>query len=360
MSLGLAMQEVQILKEQIKLNCNISDARYWGYYSICGLLMRLRELYRNEHQLKPWDRIDNISIGRWIEKREALWHELENTNLRPLHLEHSVFDPFDSQSITESLGKNNLVYGAGIALYGKPSFFLARADKKEEIQGFVVYYTSKELCRDLSASSAMQQANAIYIRKEPLLYKLWSKYLELRGRRFGGALSEAFSSYNISSETEPDRVKGILPDILNDITDILLYHEIAEAHESDDLKRWSELLQSIDDLKTELYLRTLKDIIADTSESGPIKKIVETENERLLNFYIVLSERSHRSIAPEIINAYQRFKESSSWDIIEETRQTLYSKAKNWYKRILSIWQETNNKEQIKGLINDLSVQGLS
>ncbi|NOX20123.1 MAG: hypothetical protein GXO99_02515 [Nitrospirae bacterium] len=353
------MQEVQILKEQIKLNCNISDARYWGYYSICGLLMRLRELYRNEHQLKPWDRIDNISIGRWIEKREALWHELENTNLRPLHLEHSVFDPFDSQSITERLGKNNLVYGAGFALYGKPSFFLARADKKEEIQGFVVYYTSEELCRDLSASSAMQQANAIYIRKEPLLYKLWSKYLELRGRRFGGALSEAFSSYNISSETEPDRVKGILPDILNEITDILLYHEIAEATESEDLKEWSALLQSTNNINTELYLRALKDIIADTSDYGPIKKIVETENERLLNFYIVLSERTHRTITPEIINAYQRFKESLVWNIIEEARQTLYFKSKAFYKRLIALWKETQDQEKIKGLIKDLSIQGL-
>jgi hypothetical protein len=42
----------QLLKT-IKLNCHISDARYWGYFSICGLLMRMLDLYRSENGLKP-------------------------------------------------------------------------------------------------------------------------------------------------------------------------------------------------------------------------------------------------------------------------------------------------------------------
>ena len=42
---------------QVKANCDIADAQSWGYYSICGLLMRLRELYRAEHCLMPWEEI---------------------------------------------------------------------------------------------------------------------------------------------------------------------------------------------------------------------------------------------------------------------------------------------------------------
>ena len=355
----MVMQEVQALKEQIKLNCNISDAKYWGYYSICGLLMRLRELYRNEHHLKPWERIDSEGIGNWIEKREALWQELEGCSIRPLRIGHKSYDPFDSKTLTEVLNSDNLVYGAGLSLQGKPTFFLAHNDKTIEINGYIVHYTSDELCRDLSASTAMQQAEFIYIRKDPLLYKLWNKYLELRGRRFGGALSEAFSLYGITQNTDPESVKKTLPEIIEDITDILLFHEIAEAKEAEDSEAWLQLLQAADDLKVELYLRSIKDIIADTSDEGPLKMIIETGNERLLNFYIVLTERIHRSITPDIMNAYHRFKESSRWEFIETTRQQLYTKALNWYRKAITSWKRNKDNKEIKQLANELSVQGL-
>jgi hypothetical protein len=42
----------------IKRNCNISDAKYWGFYSLCGLLLRLRELYRSEKGMRPWERVN--------------------------------------------------------------------------------------------------------------------------------------------------------------------------------------------------------------------------------------------------------------------------------------------------------------
>jgi len=34
--------DIKKLIDQIKFNCNLSDARFWGYYSICGLLLRMR------------------------------------------------------------------------------------------------------------------------------------------------------------------------------------------------------------------------------------------------------------------------------------------------------------------------------
>ena len=63
---------------QVRHNCLVSDAVYWGYYSTCGLLLRLREQYRFEAGLSPDDPVDNKAIGAWIEKRETRWQELDS------------------------------------------------------------------------------------------------------------------------------------------------------------------------------------------------------------------------------------------------------------------------------------------
>ena len=59
------------LENDIKFNCDVSDAQYWGYFSVCGLLMRYRDLYRSEKGIKPWAEINHQDIGAWIENKEA-------------------------------------------------------------------------------------------------------------------------------------------------------------------------------------------------------------------------------------------------------------------------------------------------
>ncbi len=349
------MLDVQSLKDQIKHNCNISDATYWGYYSICGLLMRLRELYRSEHQMMPWDRINNTDISPWIEQRERLWQELDGRDFGKLNIDSVEIDPFDADIIQKSISEYNLVYGAGYSFFGKPTFFLAEAEGFEKLNGYSVYYTFRELCRDLSSHPAMQKANTIYIRREPLLAKLWSKFLELKGRRFGGALKEAFSSYGLGGDTSLPVVKDTLIRISYEITDILVYHEIAEAKESFEIQVWLKILSRCNDLKVEFYLRTLKDIIADTSPHGPLKRIINEEDERLLNFYIILSERVHRTVAPEIINAYQTFKTHKDWKRFDEIRYTVYQKLSNAYNKIITVWRDTEDHGEVSRLIENIN-----
>jgi len=54
------MLDIETLIYTIKRNCNISDARYRGFYSPCGFLLRLRELYRIEKGIKSRERISQI------------------------------------------------------------------------------------------------------------------------------------------------------------------------------------------------------------------------------------------------------------------------------------------------------------
>ena len=95
--------DLERLIEQVKLNCNISDAKFWGYYSICGLLMRFRELYRHEESAAPWKGIPQELISEWIASREAQWKDLEDKELLPLEIDGKIYDPFEVDGVNRIL-----------------------------------------------------------------------------------------------------------------------------------------------------------------------------------------------------------------------------------------------------------------
>ncbi|MGA2402714.1 MAG: hypothetical protein ABSG91_13580, partial [Syntrophobacteraceae bacterium] len=47
---GALKPEISDLQRQVQKNCDISDARHAGVYSLCGLLLRMRDLYKWEHR----------------------------------------------------------------------------------------------------------------------------------------------------------------------------------------------------------------------------------------------------------------------------------------------------------------------
>jgi len=61
------------ITEQVKYNCNVSDANYWGYFSMCNLLLKLRELYFHENSMNHASRPEKNEVAEWISVRENLW-----------------------------------------------------------------------------------------------------------------------------------------------------------------------------------------------------------------------------------------------------------------------------------------------
>ena len=43
---------------------------------MCGLLLRLRDLYKWEHGMPPWIEAEAPEVLGWIEERENLWEEI--------------------------------------------------------------------------------------------------------------------------------------------------------------------------------------------------------------------------------------------------------------------------------------------
>ena len=58
------MLQIDDITDQVLENCNIADAQHAGLYSICGLALRLRDLYKWENRLDPWIENDPLSVHK--------------------------------------------------------------------------------------------------------------------------------------------------------------------------------------------------------------------------------------------------------------------------------------------------------
>lgn len=347
------MVDIEDIKNQVKRNCNISDSRAWGYYSICGLLMRMRELYRHEHGIGHWESIGNEALD-WVSEREALWLEMVDRDYDPVKVGKESHAPFEVEKINSILNGEGYVYGAGYGLFSKPTFFLARLKEIKKVEGFTVYYADEEIARDISASPAMLQEKNIYIRHQPLQAILWDRFLQLKGRKFKGALGEAFASFGIDGSEEPSSdLFGKVVRVSHGIADILMRHELGEAVEDDDHDEWAEMLTGNTDKYMELYLRGIRDFVADTSEAGPIKWIVETRNRALLGFYVVMLDGIRKELFPEMLNAYQEFVSDGKWAALERVRMDGYERARNIMSEVVRAWHLTKSLDEVKEVIKE-------
>ncbi len=342
---------VESLVARVKHNCNVSDARFWGYYSLCGMLIRMRSLYRAEQGMMPWEPINGDEIGKWIAERERLWESLENDDYINLEFDEEECDPFDPARINDRISGDGLVYGAGYGIFAKPTFFLARTASVESRDNYRVIITGDELCRDLSASPAMQQGGVIVIRRFPLLSFIWERLTELRGRRFPGLLQEVFSLYSIDPEDKNDgRLKESVEKLADDITGLLIHHELGEAEWADD--DWLELLGSVRERELEFELRAIKDMLADAAITGPLRRIINARDHKGLYLYMFILDPYRRKLFPELLQAFQTLVGSGSWGPFDDIFEDLFGKVRFLYDEILNGWRESGDLSLVKRILS--------
>ncbi|MBC8413231.1 hypothetical protein H8E50_06140 [bacterium] len=320
------------IASQIKFNCNISDAKFWGNYLPCGLLLRMRDLYRIENGFNPWDSVDHREVGNWIEEREHLWNLLEDTEYLPITVEGCDYSPFDTEGINAVIGKRGLFYGAGYGYMKKPVFLFARLAKKFEMDGNIVYVVSNELARDLSAMPAMSQGNIIIARRNTMKMFMWDKFQEMKAGTCAGALSMAFSSYGLARDSERRLgrpiVEGHFAEMAEEELHTYLYHEIGETRESERLGQWwKDLLLSLPYSRADMFIRGLKDVLADTCSNGMLDVIISQRKVGSLHFYIALLSGYRKVIAENIIEAYKNYIQTGDMRVLEHARQEMYEQA---------------------------------
>ncbi len=343
----------QSFLHDIKFNCDVSDAKYWGFFSVCGLLMRYRDLYRSEKSVEPWAEIRREDIAEWIAKKESRWPELERKDFRDIAIDGKKYRPFDIAEINHRLKEQGLIYGAGYGMYMKPSFFLAELHATRELSGLTVHTSRKEYARDLFTSAAMLQGKSIFLRLEPLTMLLMYKFSELHARRVS-ALEDAFSHYGFHHRQIIDNTFAKRLELMAErYADILLSHEVAEAME--EIPAWKDILSSVaGDRRAEHYVRAVKDLIADTSAHGPDKKIIDTKDQGALSLSIALTEGFRRVLYPEMKNAYEKFLGSENWALIEEARRAGYARFLSQRSAVINLFKTSRGNEDFMLKLKDV------
>lgn len=347
------MVSIEHIADQVRENCDISDARHSGMYSICGLALRLRNLYKWEKGVEPWGAPPSDEILEWIEKKEEKWIKIAETEFQNLKINGEEYDPFDLQSVNRVLEHEGFLYGAGYAYAMKPSFFLAKLEDSLQISGCTVHMLGKELARDLFTTPTLLQGDDIFARSESMRYFLWDRIQEVSqsGR---DALKCTLEFYGIDEKEmrkNPGKMREKFYELADFELDSYIHHEIGEAH--DDVfegAEWREIVSSFAYSAVEVFARGVKDVLSDTNQIGRLRHIIDKEKIGSLGFYVSFLRGFPRLIFPEIVSFFHEFQKTCDWTTVEEVRKIGHERARDYAQELVKVYRagKTEGKEWTK------------
>jgi hypothetical protein len=327
------------IRAQVVRNCDISDARYAGYYSVCGLALRLRDLYKWEKNLEPWEEGEPAVVLDWIGNKEEEWETLSEEEFHPVTIQSVTYDPFDTKAVNAVLESRGLFYGAGYLHSLKPSFFLARLDEKRRLDGSSIYFLGKELARDLLIVPALSQEDHVIIRKDAARLFLWNQIFFIR-KSAKEALAFALGTYGVKDD-DYKKLKQNFQRITSEETETYVHHEIGEIREPlFDRQVWRDLIATYPHTPVELLARAVKDLLADTNKFGKLNFIVQEKRTASLGFHVAFLDGARKELFPEIIPAFKTFTESRDWGPVEEAIAAGYRRAESVTRKMISIYRE--------------------
>lgn len=271
--------DVGAFAAQVARNCLVADARRWGYFGLCGLLLRLRELYKREAGLEPWARVETAAVLPWVGEREAAWAQLEEAALAPLIVGGARLDPLDEDGANRLLIPAGLLYVAGQGPGGHPLFVLGEILERRELDGVELFVLGRELAHDLVPVPAMCRPGRIVGRRAAVRGHLWATLEEAAGAREAGpaqdAVAEAGGSLTVLV-ADPVAHVALLEELVERQLAAALAHELGELAE--DRRRrgsWEALLLRARNTRAEMPARALKDAFADAGDGGLLQALIE-------------------------------------------------------------------------------------
>ncbi|MGE5089622.1 MAG: Sfum_1244 family protein [Candidatus Levyibacteriota bacterium] len=300
---ALAPAEFDRLVQAVQANCHVSDARHARSMTLCTYLMEMRELYRWERGIPLTAPLPRAEVGAWLAGREALWSSLESADYRPLPLAGSEIDPFDASAVNAALAPHALVYGAGVGRFGKPQFFLGTLTRHERRGDLSVLVSAREHARDLAPAPAASRAGTIYVRLESLQRVLWEKADAWSGRRAQGALAAALAAHGYA-----DDPSAALQRMADAEAETLILHEQGEHEAGRRLgPRWESLLGRLGQRRPELFVRAVRDHLADCLVTLPA--LLARDDPASIHFWFANLDGMRRELYPRIVAAYAAWRD---------------------------------------------------
>lgn len=312
-AIGAGALELGALISAVQRNCDISDAQYAGDLTLCTFLLKMRELYRWEHDIPLSGEMPKHEVGDWMNARSTMWEHIESEPYAPLPLPSGEVDPFEVGRANAELGPYGLVYSGGYGRQCKPHFFLGQLKRTEMRHGHRVYVSGCEYARDLDAPPGMMLDGTVFVRTEALRRWLWERYEEWRfNPRRNEAMARAVAHYPFEHSPE-----AALTAMTANETEAVILHELGEAQVEADLgEAWPALLLAVMRGRAEIIVRAVRDLYADCLSTLP--GLIEQREPATLHFFFANFVGMRRKLYPELAEAYRRWVETGDLDVLRQ------------------------------------------
>lgn len=343
---------IETLRDTVQHNCNISDARHAGDFTLCVYLMKMREFYRWEKGFAFTDSLDSEDIGQWLREREQLWEELEGEDYRPIEIEGESFEPFDSDAINARLAPLGLVYSAGYGNRNKAHFFLGRLHHRERRGDTLLYISDEEFARDLTAPPAMSLQGRIFIRRQSLRRMIWEKVEEWRWNRPDTPMGRAIALQDFERHPEAS-----LEAMTENELETLLLHEQGELEAGRLLgPDWERLLAAVPHSRLVFQLRAVRDNLADCLVTLP--GLIEKKDPCSLHFYFATISNLRRCMAAPLMSGYEYWYRNND---LAPLQRAVEAGREEWLalgRDILAIYrsEDLDGLPRIQAMIDNVSV----
>ena len=308
------MFDLDSLVGHVQQNCDISDARHAGRYSMCTFLLKMREYYRWRKNIPLSSTLTRDDVGDWLVKHEQHWEILDDSDYGQIPLNGACLDPFDSDAINADLLAKGYIYSSGRGLFNKPHFFVGELLKHQQHDDIDVYFSGKEFARDLVAPPAMLREDKIFIRTQSIRRFIWEKIEENRWRHLKQSpIIQSALCYGIDirqQDISHDTFEILLDKMTETESHSALQHELGEVAAGRKLtQRWEKMLATIAGSKAEHIARAVRDHLADALSTLPW--LIKPENVAALHFYFGNFTGLRKLLFPQALNAYNRWLETA-------------------------------------------------
>jgi hypothetical protein len=313
---------VEDLVSQVKGNCEIGNAGQAGHFSLCGLLLRLRQLYKWEHELPPWREPDPEPVLAWVEAKEGAWEDLEGAAWHELNLGGTTVDPFAVEEVNAALTPLGLAYGAGYSRALAPTCFLGQLLEVRRLEELTILVLGQELARDLDAAPALCQGPLIYARREALAYYLWDRLSDpvQQHKPFLKVALAAFGTTLTALLQDPEAHREEFNSLVDGELEAVIRHEVGEARETALREAFHTVLALFPQTRVELWVRALKDALAEVNEWGRLAYLIEAERAPSLALMLAWRPGLYPLLLPELEPAFWQVTAGSGWGVLEEAR----------------------------------------
>jgi hypothetical protein len=343
------------LISQVAANCELASSHQAGSFSLCGLLMRLRLLYKWKHGLPPWREPEPEAVLVWVAELESAWDEREGEPWQDLRVDGLCLDPFDAEQVNSLLKPGGLAYGAGLCRGLAPTFFLGELCEVRQEGDITIFVLDTELARDLDGTPAMCQGTIVYARRQSLAYYLWDRLADptQQGYRY---LKAGWSSPGASLPDllkDPESHQNVWENLVSGELEAVIHHELGEAREESLARALPAILSQYPQTPLEQWIRAVKDALAEVNEAGRLSYLISGERLSSLALMLAFQPGFYPLLLPELEAAFQELTTSGNWEVLERARLAALARLRRTAAEVthLVAVHENDSPEHLKDIL---------